>query len=123
MAKKYDIFNLPPRLFKYYAYDGKLNQKRLAGEVYLACPFDFNDPCDCQREVINNTNERVAIKGQDWLVQKMQELEFNIDESKEIATSLQTDDTNLKKVHNRMLERLGILCLTGTQSDTLMWGY
>ena len=123
MAKKYDIFNLPPRLFKYYAYDGKLNQKRLSGEVYLACPFDFNDPCDCQREVINNTNERVAIKGQDWLVQKMQELEFNIDESKEIATSLQTDDTNLKKVHNRMLERLGILCLTGTQSDTLMWGY
>lgn len=123
MAVKYDIFNLPPRLFKYYAYDGKLNQKRLAGEVYLACPFDFNDPCDCQREVINNTNDRVAIKGRDWLVQKMQELEFSIDESEAIANSLQVDNTNLKKVHKRMLERLGILCLTGTQSDTLMWGY
>lgn len=123
MAVKYDIFNLPPRLFKYYSYDGKLNQKRLAGEVYLACPFDFNDPCDCQREVINNTNERVVIKGREWLVQKMQELDFGIDESETLAASLQVDNTNLKKVHKRMLERLGILCLTGTQSDTLMWGY
>lgn len=53
----------------------------------------------------------------------MQELEFSIDESEAIANSLQVDNTNLKKVHKRMLERLGILCLTGTQSDTLMWGY
>ena len=54
---KYDIFNLPPRLFKYYAYDSQLNAKRLSGEVYLACPYDFNDPCDCQREVINRCTE------------------------------------------------------------------
>lgn len=123
MAAKYDIFNLPPRLFKYYAYDGKLNQKRLAGEVYLACPFDFNDPCDCQREVINNAKDRVAQKGHDWLVQKMQELEYGLKESELMATSLQNDNTKLREVHKRMLERLGIFCLTGNQADTLMWGY
>ena len=73
MIDKFDIFNLPLRLFKYYGYDIKLNAKRLAGEVYLACPYDFNDPCDCQREVINNANDRVKIKGKDWLIQKMKD--------------------------------------------------
>lgn len=120
---KFDIFNLPPRLFKYYGYDSKLNAKRLSGEVYLACPYDFNDPCDCQREVTNNSSDRVTAKGNDWLTQKMLELDFNENESRTIAASLLIEDDQVKKVHKRMLERLGILCLTQTQSDTLMWGY
>ena len=54
----HDILNLPPKLFKYYRYDSDLNEKRLKGEVFLATPFDFNDPCDCQRDVINNSSAR-----------------------------------------------------------------
>lgn len=123
MNKKFDILNLPPRLFKYYRYDSKLNAKRLSGEVYLACPFDFNDPCDCQREVVNNSADRVADKGAEWLKQKLKELDYREQEIDELANSLLLGDSNVKQVHNKMLERLGILCLTGTQSDALMWGY
>ena len=115
MIDKFDIFNLPLRLFKYYGYDIKLNAKRLAGEVYLACPYDFNDPCDCQREVIN--------KGKDWLIQKMKELDYNEEECRDISESLLNDDSKVNDVRKKMLERLGILCLTQTQSDSLMWGY
>lgn len=123
MVKVFNIYNLPPRLFKYYSYDTKLNAQRLAGEVYLACPYDFNDPCDCQREVINNTKARIASKGEDWLKQKMQELDYDDIDSQNVASSLLKDDSCVKEVHRRMLERLGILCLTQTQADSLMWGY
>ena len=123
MKDKFDIFNLPDRLFKYYGYDSKLNAKRLAGEIYLACPYDFNDPCDCQREVINNSQDRVAAKGEDWLKRKMRELDFNTSDSLDIANSLLVDDSKVKQVHKRMLERLGILCLTSSHADSLMWGY
>lgn len=123
MAKAYNTFNLPSRLFKYYSYDSKLNAQRLAGEVYLASPYDFNDPCDCQREVINNTKARIAAKGEDWLKQKMHELDYDNIDSQNIASSLLNDDSRVKEVHRRMLERLGILCLTQTQADSLMWGY
>lgn len=119
----YNIYNLPPRLFKYYGYDTKLNPKRLSGEIYLACPYDFNDPCDCQREVINNSQERVNSKGIEWLRRKMKELGFREQERENLANSLLHGDDDVKLVHRKMLERLGILCLTSTQSDTLMWGY
>ena len=123
MDDKYDIFNLPPRLFKYYGFESKLNKKRLSGEIYLASPYDFNDPCDCQRGVINNSADRVAAKTRVWLLNKMKELDFSDSECEELADSLLTDDSNVKKVHKRILERLGVLCLTRTQSDILMWGY
>lgn len=119
----YDILNLPPRLFKYYSIDSKLIKKRLSGEVYLACPFDFNDPCDCQREVKNNSASRSAIKGDGWLNNKLQELGYTPQESIKIAKSLLLCDDKLKEVHQKQLERVGILCLTQKFSDSLMWGY
>lgn len=119
----YNIYNLPPRLFKYYSYNTELNVKRLTGEVYLACPFDFNDPCDCQREVINNSKTRVDANGADWLRLKMKELDYSEQECEELANSLLNDDSKVREVHIRMLERMGILCLTSKQADTLMWGY
>lgn len=121
--RPFNIYNLPPRLFKYYSYDTKLNPKRLSGEVYLACPYDFNDPCDCQREIINNTQECVGRKGKEWLQRKMKGLGFKDKECKELTDSLLLGDNDVKLVHRKMLEKLGILCLTRTQSDILMWGY
>lgn len=50
--ERYDILHLPKRLFKYYSFNEKYNNKRFLGDVYFASPFDFNDPCDCQREVV-----------------------------------------------------------------------
>lgn len=119
----YDILNLPNRLFKYYSTDERLLKKRLAGEVYLACPFDFNDPCDCQREVINNSKEREEEKGDGWLASKLIELDYTPEESKVVAKSLLADDSKLKEVHKKQLEKVGILCMTSNQAQVLMWGY
>lgn len=119
----YDAVNLPPRLFKYYGFDSKLTKSRLSGEVFLASPFDFNDPCDCQREVKNNSRERVANKGEDWLKVKLEELGYDKYECMQVAESLQNGDDRLEEVHRRQLQRVGILCMTSNSSDSLMWGY
>ncbi len=121
---EFNIFNLPSNLYKYYPYDSNLNPKRLAGEIYLASPYDFNDPCDCQRSINNNSKEKVDQHGKDWLIKKMQELDYNEQESNEIADSLLNNEDNcVKDVRKRMLERLGVFCLTNNFSDSLMWGY
>ena len=119
----YDAVNMPSRLFKYYGYNSKLTKQRLSGEVYLACPFDFNDPCDCQREVQNNSNERVKTKGDAWLKIKLQELGYDESESGEVAYSLLNGNDMLEEVRNKQLQRVGILCLTSNSSNSLMWGY
>lgn len=121
--KKYNLLHLPSRLFKYYRYDDKLNMKRLTGEVYLATPFDFNDPCDCQRDVINNASIRVEEKGKEWLQRKLLELGYSKKEAAERGKSLLKGDIYKYEVYKRQLERVGILCLTPNHADTLMWGY
>lgn len=120
---KYDLLHLPPRLFKYYRYDDKLNAKRISGDVYLSTPFDFNDPCDCQRDVINNAAQREKEKGEGWLYKKLLELGYTKREAVVRAKSLLIDDTYKYEVYKRQLERVGILCLTPNHADTLMWGY
>ncbi len=117
----YDAVKLPMRLFKYYGFDSKLTKNRLSGEAFLACPYDFNDPCDCQREVTNNLRERV--KRKEWLKIKLQELGYDKPEHELIAESLLNGDDRLEKVHRRQLQRVGILCMTSNSSGSLMWGY
>lgn len=121
---QYDLLNIPPRLYKYYRYDNVLNEKRLNGEIYLATPFDFNDPCDCQRDIINNTKLKVEEKGEDWLFMKLQELGYTKEEQILLSKSLLEENSIDKyKVYRRQLDKIGILCLTTKYSDTLMWGY
>ena len=120
----YDLLHMPDRLYKYYRYDDALNAKRLSGQVYLASPLDFNDPCDCQRKVINNAQTRCEQKGIDWLYGKLLELGYNREQVDDVADKLLKDDEDvLYEVYKRQLERAGVLCLAGTATDTLMWGY
>ena len=120
----HDLINMPSRIFKYYRYDNVLNEKRLNGEIYLATPFDFNDPCDCQRDIINNAKQKVEENGNDWLLMKLQELGYNKEEQISLSQSLLDENSIDKyKVYKRQLEKVGILCLTPNHADTLMWGY
>lgn len=120
----YNLLHMPPHVFKYYRYDDTLNDKRFAGEVYMSSPLDFNDPCDCQRDVINNATDRIMSKGREWLDNKLLELGYSQSEAHEKAEQLLNDDERVKyEVYKRQLERVGIFCLTGTYTDTLMWGY
>lgn len=118
-----DLLNLPDRLFKFYRYDSNLNEKRLLGEIFLATPFDFNDPCDCQRDVFNNSVAREKVKGKGWVCKKLQELGYNEKDSLLISNSLLKNDTYKYEVYKKQLATIGILCLTKNYSDTLMWGY
>lgn len=124
----YNLFNLPDRLYKYYRYDNYLNEKRLMGEVYLASPLDFNDPCDCQRPLVNNANkmdEKRRCDNQEtrWLETKLLELGYDEREVDKLATSLKESDENLSKVYRKQLEKVGVLCITQVPDNPLMWGY
>lgn len=119
----YNLINLPDRLFKYYPLDFKLIKKRLSGEIYLASPYDFNDPCDCQREVINNSSVREMQKYKGWLKNKLEEIGYSENDSSDVASSLLIGDDKLKEVHKKQLEHIGVLCLTLEKADSLMWGY
>lgn len=117
----HDVFNLPGNMYKYYKFDSALNESRLTGDVYLASPLDFNDPCDCRLEVRNNVNE--IGKGEQWVAQKMEELGYGKSESVKVARSLMAGDDRLDEVYHRQLQKLGILCTTGNFNSLLMWGY
>lgn len=123
-----DLFHLPERLFKYYRYDNNLNESRLTGDVYLASPLDFNDPCDCQRSLHNNAREMDEERRRDnpeeaWLETKLQELGYDAGEVEKLADSLRKDDEDLSKVYRKQLEKAGILCVTQQPDSPLMWGY
>lgn len=124
-TQKYDLLNLPTRLYKYYNDDKLLNAKRLSGEVYLASPLDFNDPCDCQRDVKNNALKIEQAKRESgWVAKKLIELGYSKDESQLMSESLKNgDDRYVRDVYERQVSKSGILCLTQNYADVLMWGY
>lgn len=122
--QKYDLLNLPTRLFKYYKDDKLLNVKRLSGEVYLASPLDFNDPCDCQRDVKNNALQIEQAKEPEWVANKLIELGYSVDEAQLMSVSLKRGEvTYVHDVYNRQVSKSGILCMTQNYADVLMWGY
>ncbi len=120
---EYGIFNLPARLYKYYPYDSNLNTRRLVGDVYLASPHDFNDPCDCRIPVNNNAKDLIKNKEEGWLEGKMKELGYYGAKAKEMSVSLIQGDEHLDEVYERQLQKLGILCTTQEYEHPLMWGY
>lgn len=123
-----NLVYMPSRLYKYYSFnreEGKTyNEGRLCGGVYMSSPLDFNDPCDCQLSIVNNTTERELDKGDGWLENKLEELGYTKEEIPKMAKQLENDEEfTIEEVYNRQLEKLGVLCLSETYIDTLMWGY
>lgn len=114
---------VPDRIFKYYSYNSDLNVKRLSGEIFLSSPLDFNDPCDCQRNIENNAAKKLKDNGIEWLVGKMEELGITGADALKYVASLVTCDTYLEEVYRKQLEHLGVFCVTTSCDDTLMWGY
>ena len=123
-----DLIHIPSRLYKYYSFNReegkKYNEGRLSGSIYMSSPLDFNDPCDCQLSIINNTSDRVCDKGKGWLEYKLEELGYAKEMISAKMRMLESgDDATVEEVYYHQLEKLGVLCLSETYSDTLMWGY
>ncbi len=117
---------LPKSLYKYYRFDEMYNRSRLFGDVYLASPLDFNDVFDCQLILKNNTLEMLDKKAEPdkWLDAKLEELGYIVENRSAVANDLKLENsTVLFAVQKRQLERLGILCLTQSNSKDLMWSY
>ncbi len=113
---------LPSKFFKYYSFNSSLNNSRLTGDVYLASPLDFNDPYDCQLDVINNLKD--LNKDDEWIALKLEEIGFKDSEIPNVIAGLKCDnkETNIR-VHKKQLERAGILCLTSNVDSVTMWAY
>lgn len=77
----------------------------------------------------NNTLEKInqsGDRGELWLKGKLMELGYAEKEINRISTCLindKSDDHVIDDVWKRQLEKLGILCLTKSCDNILMWGY
>lgn len=109
--------------YKYYAFDRAYNKSRLTGDIYLASPLQFNDPYDCQIDVINNSVEKDE-EDENWLSNKLTQLEYNESDKERIIKGLKSDDQLIVKgVHKKQLEKNGIFCLTANKCNITMWAY
>lgn len=121
------VESIPNPLYKYYSFHEKRDPSRLDGCLFFSSPIDFNDPYDCQRDVCNNTIDilnKGGIYSMEWLQGKLIELGFHDDEVSDIAIKLRDDNFDIVNlVHLRQIEKLGILCLTNTDTSITMWAY
>lgn len=107
----------PDSLYKYYAYNAMYNENRLRGELFFSSPIHFNDVFDAQHEIINNSDkieERVAIA-------RLKEVGF--ENPVNVLNSLRGSDERKMEVRRRQIEHVGILCLTNSPLNLLMWAY
>ena len=118
--KKSGLERFPNSLYKYYAYNATFNENRLRGELFFSSPMRFNDVFDAQHEVINNSNEI----GYRTAITRLKEIGFNNPES--ILEKLRNKDTGDEYkmiVRRKQIENVGILCLTNSPLNLLMWAY
>ena len=108
--------------YKYYSFNRTYNKGRLTGKIYLASPLEFNDPFDCQLEVLNNTLE--LQKDDDWFKDKLISLGFEKNDISSIVNGLKQNDIKIVElVRKRQLEKTGIVCLTSDVTNITMWAY
>lgn len=107
----------PNSLYKYYAYNTMYNENRLRGELFFSSPIHFNDVFDAQHEIINNSGKieyRVAID-------RLKEIGF--ENPIDVLNSLHESDERKMEVRHKQIEHVGILCLTNSPLNLLMWAY
>lgn len=89
---------------------------------FFSSPLRFNDLFDSQLACRNNSSDI----NQEKLIRKLRELGFSEQKAVENARKLPTCSTDsdlFHDVYHRQLERCGILCLTTTPCNPLMWGH
>lgn len=131
MTNKYTpvdiVENIPNPLYKYYSFHEERDPTRLNGCLFFSSPIDFNDPYDCQTDVCNNTRDilnKGGVYTMKWLHGKLIELGFPDEEIGELAIGLRDGNMDIaNQVHLRQIEKLGVLCLTNTDTSITMWAY
>lgn len=126
--KSVDIVeNIPNPLYKYYSFHEERDPSRLNGCIYFSSPLDFNDPYDCQTDVCNNTLNilnKGGVYSMEWLRGKLIELGFPDEDVDDLAIGLRDGNIEIaNQVHLRQIEKLGVLCLTNTDTSITMWAY
>lgn len=107
----------PNSLYKYYAYNATFNENRLRGELFFSSPIHFNDVFDAQHEIINNSG-----KIEDCVaIDRLKEIGF--ENPRDVLNSLRESDERKMEVRRRQIEHVGILCLTNSPLNLLMWAY
>lgn len=119
---KNGLERFPNSLYKYYAYNTMYNKNRLRGELFFSSPIHFNDVFDAQHEIINNSDK---IKTRD-AINRLKEIGF--DNPEDVLKTLRDGDERSKdkckmEVRRRQIEHVGILCLTNSPLNILMWAY
>jgi len=126
---------LPDKLYRYRSLDQHSMSELIHGEFYFASPKEFNDPYDCK-----NLFSFKGASDNDWRIflnrfLEVHQPELSVKERKQkIEIVIQSGEhRNKEKVADQakewgmILEKqsntLGILCLSKTPSDILMWSH
>lgn len=119
---KIGLERFPDILYKYYSYNTMYNENRLRGELFFSSPIHFNDVFDAQHEIINNS-DKINVRD---AINRLKEIGF--DNPEDVLKTLrngseQSKDKCKMEVRHRQIEHVGILCLTNSPLNLLMWAY
>jgi len=118
-------------LFKYRTLDKYSKRILTHNEIYFTCPFDFNDPFDCQLPVSWEASE-------DFLRQQITNLMGQLPsdpdrpsdkwiEDMVIDENIHSDPIKMKGISRNGIEsslkNIGVFCLTAKNDDILLWSH
>jgi len=118
-------------LFKYRTLDKYSKRILTHNEIYFTCPFDFNDPFDCQLPVSWKASE-------DFLKQRIRDLMAQLPpdtdrpsdkaiEEMVIDEKFHLDSEKMKEISRNAIENnlrnIGVFCLSTKYDDILMWSH
>lgn len=113
-------------LYKYRSLDDHTERIITHNEVYFSPISSFNDPFDCKCSIITeygSYNDKFK-----YLYEVHQKYHQGIDDldgRMKIAIALNTDLFNqtVIDVYNRIIGKMGVLCLSATNNNILLWSH
>lgn len=116
----FDNMKKPKIVYKYYPWDQRFDSKRLNGYVYYSSPLNFNDKLDCNLPVDNIPSD----VDMNHLAKIVKESCYSDDEyASFINQVINNNPKALERLYYRQRENLGILCLSDTPDNPVLWAH
>ena len=120
MGIMFDNTQKPKIVYKYYSWDQRFDSKRLNGYVYYSSPLNFNDKLDCNLPVDNIPSNVDMIH----LAKIVKESCSCEDEYVSFFNQVKNNNPEaLERLYHRQRENLGILCLSDTPDNPVLWAH
>lgn len=114
-VRKYVYAYMPPKLYRYRAFDKFYQSNIIKGEVYFSFPDAYNDPFDCAIRVdFSKWSKSIFNKKQHKYFQKIQK--------RTPGFNMMIENTN-QELFNRFKKYVKVACFSETYDSMLMWSH